>query len=32
MMEIPILVPISYPDEAPAARARKPVSQLVTVI
>lgn len=31
-MEIPILVPIGYADEMPAARARKPVSELVSVI
>lgn len=31
-MEVPILVPIGYADENPAARARKPVSELVTVV
>lgn len=31
-MEIPILVPIGYPDETPAARGRKPLNEVVTII
>lgn len=30
--EIPILVPIGYPDEKPDARPRKAISEIVTVI
>lgn len=31
-MDIPILVPIGYADENPAARPRKPISEIVEVI
>lgn len=31
-MEVPILVPVGYPAESPAARPRKAIEELVTVI
>lgn len=30
--DIAILMPVGYPDESPAPRARKPVSELITVL
>jgi nitroreductase len=29
--EVPILVPIGYPDESPEARSRKPLEELIMV-